>query len=91
MVLYLLKITAVIPQIDKVYGISPFVWIPLLSIALNAFFMSYQNLFALVGEANMKGRGWTSKHLSQYGTVYFIVSMITMLIAIPYWISIGMF
>ena len=84
-------ITAVIPQIDKVYGIDSLIWIPLMCIAINAFFMSYQNMFALVGEANMKGKGWTSKHLGQYGIVYFVVSMLTMLIAIPYWISIGMF
>lgn len=84
-------ISAVSPQISKVYGIDPLVWVPLLCIAMNAFFMSYQNMFALVGEANMKGKGWTAKHLAQYGIVYFAVSMLIMLIAIPYWSSIGMF
>lgn len=83
-------IAAVAPQIAGVYGINPLVWVPLLCIAMNAFFLSYQNMFTLVAEANMAGKGWTSKHLGQYGIVYFIASMISMLIAIPYWVSIGM-
>ncbi len=83
-------IAAVAPQIAEVYGINSLVWVPLLCIAMNAFFLSYQNMFTLVAEANMAGKGWTSKHLGQYGIVYFIASMISMLIAIPYWVSIGM-
>lgn len=84
-------IVAILPQVAEVYGIHPMVWAPLLCIAMNAFFLSYQNMFALVAEANMAGKGWTPKHLGQYGVVYFVASMLTMLIAIPYWISIGMF
>ncbi|OLS01907.1 SLC13 family permease [Tissierella creatinophila] len=84
-------IVAILPQVSEAYGIHPLVWVPLLCIAVNSFFLSYQNMFALVAEANMAGEGWTPKHLAQYGTVYFVASMITMLVAIPYWISIGMF
>lgn len=84
-------ISAVLPQIADAYGISPLVWVPLITIAMNAFFLSYQNMFALVAETNLADRGWTSRHLSRYGTAYFIASMLTMLVVIPYWISIGMF
>lgn len=84
-------ISAITPQISESYGINPLVWIGLLCIPLNAFFMSYQNMFALVGEANMGGKGWNAKHFAQFGTVYFIASMISMIVIIPYWISIGMF
>ncbi|MEL7563690.1 MAG: SLC13 family permease [Dehalobacterium sp.] len=84
-------ISAITPQIAEAYGINPLVWIGLLCIPLNAFFMSYTNMFALVGEANMMGKGWTAKHFAQVGIVYFISSMISMIVTIPYWISIGMF
>lgn len=84
-------ISAITPQIYAAYSINPLIWIGLLCIPLNAFFLTYQNMFALVGEANLGGRGWTAKHFMQYGTVYFIVSMLSMAVIIPYWISIGMF
>jgi len=84
-------ISAITPQISEAYGINPLVWIGLLCIPLNAFFLSYQNMWILIGEANMEGKGWTTKHLGQFGTVYFLVSMLSMIVIIPYWISIGMF
>ena len=63
----------------------------MICIAINSFFLSYTNVFALAAEANMGEKGWTAEHLAKYGAVYFIASMITMLAAIPYWISIGIF
>ncbi|MFZ7101247.1 MAG: SLC13 family permease [Peptococcaceae bacterium] len=84
-------VSSIAPSVFDRYGIDPLVWVPLLCIAMNAFFLSYQNMFALVAEANMGGKGWTSKHLFRFGTAYFIVSMLSMLIVIPYWISIGLF
>ncbi|MGD8400027.1 MAG: hypothetical protein PVH64_03700 [Bacillota bacterium] len=82
-------VSSIAPNVFEKYGINPLVWVPLLCIGMNAFFLSYQNMFALVAEANMEGSGWTSKHLFRFGTAYFVVSMLAMLIAIPYWISIG--
>lgn len=84
-------ISAIAPKVFSSYGINPLVWVPLLCIAMNSFFLSYTNMFALVAEANMEENGWTSKHLAVYGTAYFIISMASMLVVIPYWISIGMF
>ncbi len=84
-------LSAVLPQIEQAYGINPLVWIPMIAIAMNAFFLSYQNMFALVAEANMAGKGWKSSHFSRYGIIYFIAVMVAMLAAVPYWISIGMF
>jgi anion transporter len=82
-------LSSVIPHISAAYGINPLVWIPLISIALNAFFMSYQNMFGLVAETNLGKQGWSSKHLGIYGTTYFIASLVSMLAAVPYWILIG--
>jgi len=84
-------ISAIAPEVYSRYNINPLIWIPLLCIAKNSFFLSYINMFVLVAESNMGGKGWTAEHLAKYGTAYFIASMITMLAAVPYWISIGMF
>lgn len=84
-------VVAILPQIAEIYGISPLVWIPLLCIPLNAFFLNYQNIFVLAAEANMQGQGWSAGHLALYGMVYFISSLIVMLAAIPYWKWLGYF
>lgn len=84
-------LSAVLPQVSMAYGVNPLVWVPLITIALNAFFMSYENMFALVAEANLVDKGWTSKHFGIYGTVYFVASLIAMAVAIPYWTALGMF
>jgi anion transporter len=84
-------LSAVLPQIAAAYGINPLVWIPLFTMSINVFFLTYQNMFALVAESNLAGKGWAARHFSIYGTVYFIAVLITMLAAIPYWSSIGMF
>ncbi|NMC56861.1 MAG: tricarboxylate transporter [Eubacteriaceae bacterium] len=82
---------SVIPQLSASYGINPLVWIPLFTIAINAFFLNYQNMFALVAESNFENNGWVKKHFSIYGCVYFVACMIAMLFAIPYYMAIGMF
>jgi anion transporter len=84
-------LTAVIPQLATIYGIDPLVWVPLITIAMNACFLSYQNMFALVAQTSFNDNGWTQKHFGLYGTAYFLSSLLTMIIAVPYWISIGMF
>ena len=84
-------ISSVAPAVFKTYGISPMVWVPMLCIAMNSFFLAYTNMFALIAEANMKGEGWSAAHFSRYGIMYFIAVMISMTIAIPYWKMLGYF
>ena len=84
-------ITTIIPQIAQSYNINPLIWIPLFTMAVNACFLSYQNMFALVAETNFAHNGWSKKHLGLFGSVYFIACIIAMIAAVPYWISIGMF
>ncbi|MDR1205840.1 MAG: anion permease [Peptococcaceae bacterium] len=84
-------VSAILPEVSARYHIDPLVWVPLLCIPMNAFFLSYTNMFALAAEANMGEKGWTGNHLTRYGVVYFAASMLVMLVAVPYWISIGMF
>lgn len=82
--------SSIAPELFKAYGINYFIWIPLLCIAMNSFLLSYTNMFALVAESNLKDNGWVPKHLSIYGTVYFIAAMMAMVIAIPYWDKLGL-
>jgi anion transporter len=84
-------ISAIVPEVFARYHINPLVWVPLLCIPMSSFLLSYTNMFALAAEANMGGKGWTGNHLTKYGAVYFAASMLVMLIAVPYWISIDMF
>lgn len=84
-------IVPIIPEISKSFGINPLVWISLFVMASNCFFLSYQNMFAMVAESIARERAWTSSQISRYGLVYFAVTLITLLVTVPYWISIGMF
>ena len=84
-------ITAVSPEIFARYNINPLIWVPLMIIAMNSFLLSYQNMFILMSEASMKDEGCDTKHLIKYGFVYFVVSILSIILIIPYWISIGMF
>lgn len=84
-------IAAIAPAVSQSFGIDPLVWVPLLALAQNAFFLSYTNMFALVAEANMGDRGWKPAELSKFGVVYFVAVLLAMLAAIPYWQSLGLF
>ena len=81
----------ILPQIATTYGINPLVWITLFVMAGNCFFMSYQNMFALVGEAIIGDKGWTPKQISMYGLVYLVACIIALLVAVPYWNGLGLF
>lgn len=84
-------VSSIAPEVSARYGIHPHVWIPLLCIAINAFFVSYMNMFVLISEANLGHEGWKPAHLFRYGTVYFAASLVSMLAVVPYWISAGYF
>jgi len=67
------------------------VWIGLFILPINAMFLNYQNSFVLVGEALAKEKGWRANQLMVYGSVYFVASLLTLLVVIPYWIGQGFF
>lgn len=81
----------ILPELASSSGINPLVWLGLFLMGANSFFMSYTNIFALISEALAKERSWTPWQLSKYGLVYGAACLITLAVAIPYWISIGMF
>ena len=84
-------IAAIAPEVSRRFGIDPLVWVPLLALAQNAFFLSYTNMFALVAESSLKDKGWQPGELSRFGLVYFGATLLAMLVAIPYWQALGLF
>jgi di/tricarboxylate transporter len=81
----------ILPQIEKAYGISPLVWVPLFAMAINSFVMSYINIWALQSESMINEKIWTSGQMAKYGMVYVLASIIATMVSVPYWISIGLF
>jgi len=84
-------ITPILPAIQEAYRISPLVWVPLFVMAGNSFLMAYQNIWAMMSQSIAGDRGWNDKHISIYGTLYFVACLIALAITIPVWISAGLF
>ncbi len=81
----------ILPAIAASYHVNPLVWIGLFILPVNAMFMNYQNSFVLVGESLAKEKGWRPNQLMLYGAIYFVASLVTLLVVIPYWIAQGFF
>ncbi|HPU35691.1 MAG TPA: anion permease, partial [Bacillota bacterium] len=81
----------VLPEIASHFSISPLAWVPLFVMATNCFFLNYTNMFAMVAESIAKERSWTPGQMSLYGIVYGLACLVTLAIAVPYWISLGLF
>ena len=81
----------ILPAIQEAFSISPLVWLAIFIMPSNAFFMAYQNIWAMMSKTIAGDRAFTNKHLGTYGTLYFIACMITLGVAIPMWISSGYF
>ncbi len=84
-------IPPMLPAIQAAYGIDPVVFVPMLALAGCAFFMSYQNAWALTGQAVAKDRSWTTGHLAVYGIIFCVASVIALLIMVPFWMQSGLF
>lgn len=84
-------VSAIAPEVSARYGIHPHIWIPLICIGINAFFVRYMNMFVLIAESGLGHEGWQAKHLLRYGLVYFAASLLAMIPVIPYWIARGYF
>ena len=78
-----------LPLISQELGINPLLWIPLLVMAGNAFFLSYTNSFVLIGKSIAADQGWSNKQENTYGLIYGGACLITLAVAIPYWIAMG--
>ena len=85
----LVIIIPVLPSIQSAYGINPLMMLPILIMAANAFFMNYQNMWAMMGSGIAGERSWNTKHLAIYGLLYFIICIAVMAVLIPVWISMG--
>jgi di/tricarboxylate transporter len=81
----------ILPAIWDEYDISPLVWIAIFILAGNAFFLAYQNMWAVMSRSIAGDRAWTNKHQGTYGLIYFAASFIALLVAIPMWVGAGHF
>ena len=83
----------ILPDIQEAYQISPLIWIALFILAGNAFFLAYQNMWAVMSRSisEDKDRAWDNKHMSMYGVLYFVACMLALLVTIPVWINSGLF
>ncbi|MDR0272815.1 MAG: anion permease [Clostridiales bacterium] len=80
----------ILPAIQEAYGISPLLWPLIFVMAGNAFFIAYQNIWAVMGVSISGERAWTPKHLSIYGLIYFAACLLALFAAIPLWINQGL-
>jgi len=81
----------ILPKIQEAYQISPLVWIAILILAGNAFFLAYQNMWAVMSRSIAEDRAWKNKHQSTYGLIYFVACLLALVVAIPMWINAGLF
>ena len=81
----------ILPRIQETYQISPLVWMAVFILAGNAFFMAYQNMWAVMSRSIAEDRAWSLKHQSIYGLLYFAACLIALVVAIPIWINAGLF
>ena len=81
----------ILPRIQEAYQISPLIWIAVFILAGNAFFLAYQNMWAVMSRSIAEDRAWTNTHQGKYGLLYFAACLISLLVAVPMWISAGLF
>jgi len=84
-------LSPILPSIQAAYHISPLLWPAIFIMAGNAFFLAYQNIWAVMGQSITGDRAWTSKHLGVYGVLYLAACLLALLAAIPMWINTGLF
>ena len=75
----------VLPRLLTTFNINPMVWTALFVLTGNCFFLSYQNVFSLIGSGLAGEKSWTPKQHNQYGLIYFIACLISLVITIAYW------
>jgi len=81
----------ILPKIHEAYNISPLVWVAIFILAGNAFFLAYQNMWAVMSRSIAEDRAWTNKNQSKYGLLYFAACLLSLFVAIPMWINMGLF
>ena len=83
----------ILPDIQEAYQISPLIWIAMFIMAGNAFFLAYQNMWAVMSRSisEDKDRAWDNRHMSLYGVLYFTACMLAMIVTVPVWMRLGFF
>ncbi len=79
-----------LPGIAAAYGVDPIVWITIFVMAGNSFVLSYQNMWALMSQSIAGKNGWSSRHLTVFGLLYYAACFLALAAAIPLWTRMGL-
>jgi len=79
-----------LPILASNYGIHPLVVYTVFIITGNCFFLAYQQPFVVLAESVAGRTVWPRNHLLKAGVIYFVVSLISLAMSIPYWILVGL-
>ena len=71
------------------FGYHPLVITMAFLIAINFFLLNYQQPWMLMAEGMIQGKGWAPNHVLLFGGIYVVAAFVALVIAIPYWKSIG--
>jgi len=71
------------------FGYHPLAVTMAFLIAINFFLLSYQQPWILMADGMIQGRGWSENHVMLFGSIYIFSALVAVVIAIPYWHSLG--
>jgi hypothetical protein len=71
------------------FGYHPLVITMAFLVAINFFFLSYQQPWILMADGLIQGRGWSAAQIPLFGTFYIVAALIAVVVTIPYWRSLG--
>ena len=83
-------IVPILPAIQNAHGISPLVWVALFVMAGNSFLVPYQNMWAVLSRS-LAGDWMQEGPLCVYGVLYGLACIVALGVAVPLWISMGLF
>jgi anion transporter len=56
----------------------------------NAFFLSYQQPFVIIGDSMMRSKGWAPRHVAVAGALYGVSVIAGLVLSYPYWKILGL-
>ena len=71
------------------FGYHPLVVTMAFLIGINFFLLNYQQPWMLMAEGLTQNRGWAPNHMMLFGGIYVVSALVALVIAVPYWSSIG--
>ena len=80
----------VVSRLSADMGISPAVWGTIFAVASISMFLTYTNMWTVMGKGMVKEYAWQEGQLFRFGLAFFLASLAGFLITVPYWMSKGL-